>query len=158
MSKIKLILLFISSVLVLGGCKQSLQPSSTLELKDHQIVKAKFSNSLPLSMEVVNTPKSIAQGLSGRDGVGVDGMMFIFDQPTIPQFWMKEMKFDLDIIWISQQRIVEISRNVSAPISGTPLSELPTYSPKQSIEMVLEVEAGKATEWELAIGDLVVIE
>jgi len=158
MPKIKLILLIISSALVLGGCKQAQQPPSTLVFEDHQIVKTKFSNSLPLNIEVVNTPKSIAQGLSGRDELGADGMMFIFNQPTTPQFWMKEMKFDLDIIWISQQRIVEITHDVPAPTLVTPLSELPTYSPKQPIEMVLEVKAGKATEWQLAIGDLVVIE
>ena len=160
MGKIKLLFLVAVSAFALSGCKKSPSPMSLEEANfdDHQVVTVAIGNTHQLKLEVVNTPQSTAQGLSGRDELGADGMLFVFEQSRTPQFWMKEMKFDLDIIWIDQQRIIEITQGVPAPALGTPLSELPTYSPKQPVTMVLEVEAGKATEWQLAIGDLVLIE
>lgn len=159
MGKIKLLLAVIST-LVLSGCQRSQSSISLNEasLDDHQVITVSIGKTQQLKLEIVNTPQSIMQGLSGRDELGADGMLFIFDQSIAPQFWMKEMKFNLDMVWIDQQRIVEIIQDVPAPDPGTDLSELPTYGPKQPASMVLEVEAGKVIEWQLTIGDLVSIE
>ncbi len=112
-------------------------------------------NSQVLTVEVVNTSASIAQGLSGRSEIGADGMLFVFAQPMMPRFWMKEMKFDLDLLWIQNGVIIDITENVPAPDPTQALSELPTFSAQEPVNWVLEVPAGTAKRFELAVGDQV---
>lgn len=106
-----------------------------------------------LTVGVVTSLGGITQGLSGREDIGSDGMLFIFSQPQTPGFWMKDMKFDLDLIWMRNNKIVEITENLAAPNPMTSVSVLPKYKPQQTIDMVLEVEAGMVAEWQLQPGD-----
>jgi uncharacterized membrane protein (UPF0127 family) len=109
----------------------------------------------PLLVEVVNTSASLTQGLSGRPAIGSDGMLFVFPKSQKAGFWMKDMQFDLDLIWIDQNKILEITPNVPAP--ATPDAKLPTYSPQQPVDKVLEVPAGTAAELGLEIGSPIVV-
>lgn len=65
--------------------------------------------------EVVDTDSSRALGLSGRNGMREnEGMLFVFDYSGKYGFWMKDMTFSLDIIWINQNGVVVyIAQNVS---------------------------------------------
>lgn len=59
------------------------------------------------NVEIASTTTEKALGLSGRDGLGEnDGMLFLFDRPGVQNFWMKDMKFPLDMIWISGGQVV----------------------------------------------------
>ncbi|MBD3250630.1 MAG: hypothetical protein GF381_03620 [Candidatus Pacebacteria bacterium] len=116
-----------------------------LALPDREQVWIKLG-SQKLLVEVVNTPSSRTQGLSGREQVGgkssqVQGMLFVFPQSGQPWFWMKEMKFDLDLVWIDHNQVQEVTPNVPAPSSEIREDQLPFYSPTQSVKMVLEVPA-----------------
>ncbi len=108
-----------------------------------------------LEVEVVNTSESITQGLSGRESIGADGMLFILPERRVPTFWMKEMKFDLDMIWIDDYKVVDITTKVPKPEEDLNLRELPLYSPSQVVDMVLEVEKGKAEDWNVEVGNVV---
>jgi uncharacterized membrane protein (UPF0127 family) len=108
-----------------------------------------------LRVEVVNTSASITQGLSGRSSIGSDGMLFVFTQSMMPRFWMKEMQFPLDLIWINNGKIVDITENVSAPEPGQALNDLPTFGPKEPANWVLEVPAGTAKSSNWKVGDVV---
>lgn len=68
-----------------------------------------------IRVEIVDTPEKRVQGLSGRTSLeGVDGMLFIFDEPGYHEIWMKDMKFPIDIIWIDENlTVVSIDQNVS---------------------------------------------
>ncbi len=122
-----------------------LQPNTaTLEIDHHQ-----------LQVEVVATPEKMALGLSGRDQIGSDGMLFIFAEKRPLSFWMKEMRFPLDMVWIADNQVIEITRNVPIPEPGTPLSQLPRYSPQKPADMVLEIPAGKAKELGIDSGSTV---
>ncbi len=103
--------------------------------------------------EVVNTPASKTQGLSGRDEIGSDGMLFVFNQPDFHGIWMKEMRFDLDLIWMLDGKIVSITRGVPAPQTTVDALNLPVYRPETPANLVLEVEAGFAESHNIAIGD-----
>ena len=60
-----------------------------------------------LSVEVADTQASRELGLSGREKMGDDeGILFVFDTPGRYGFWMKDMQFPLDIIWINQNGVV----------------------------------------------------
>ncbi len=98
----------------------------------------------PLEVEVVNTGESITQGLSNRSNIGADGMLFVFPTAVQTSFWMKEMQFDLDIVWLSKGFVVGIEREVPHPKLSTPIFSLESYRSPQDIELVLELPAGEA--------------
>ena len=92
--------------------------------------------------EIAANAEQWQQGLSDRQTMCGDcGMLFIFPDKKSKQFWMKDMKFPLDIIWISDSRVVGVSRKLPAPKAG----ELPLIidSPK-AVNWVLEVNAEAA--------------
>jgi uncharacterized protein len=112
-------------------------------------------NDTLIFIELANTNQLRELGLSGRDSLPENaGMLFTFThQRQIPQFWMKDMNFPIDMIWIDNGQIVQITNDVPAPEPDTPDSDLPKYSPNQPIEYVLEVNAGFAEENDINVGD-----
>lgn len=118
-----------------------------------EVVRQGNTEQLQLTFEVVNSRNSVVQGLSGRDEVGSDGMLFVFPDRKRHGFWMKDMKFSLDIIWIADGKVIEVTADVPYPIAGTLDKDLLHYAPKQPINMILEVPAGKAAAWGLQSGD-----
>lgn len=120
-----------------------LPTKSYITLKDHQLL-----------VETAQTPKQWEKGLGGRDGLsGIDGMLFIFPQYHVPVFWMKDTHFPLDMIWLQDGVVVDITRN--APLATS--DKLPTYSPRQPINMVLEVSAGWTEANNVNIGDTLIL-
>lgn len=109
----------------------------------------------PLQVEVVNTTESITRGLSGREKVNNDGMLFVFASKRETTFWMPDMQFDLDILWIRDGIIVGITRDVPKPHSGQSYATLPRYPSPGEIEMVLELPAGSAEKHGIEIDDIV---
>lgn len=102
--------------------------------------------------EVADTIAKRAQGLSGRAGLGEnEGMLFIFDASGIRPFWMKDMKFSIDIIWITGNRVVGFEENAELPSGFT----IPTYSPLEAVDRVLEVPAGSVKQWDVRVGDMI---
>jgi len=121
-------------------------------IDNNQIVSISFGKS-PIQVEVVREPASLAQGLSDRETIGSDGMLFLMPNRSVPSFWMKSMLMDLDIIWIDGDTVIDISYNVPKPEPNTQFEDLPLYRPSQPATKVLEVVAGKATEFQISIGD-----
>lgn len=109
-----------------------------------------------VAVDVVDTPFLRARGLSGRPGLAPEeGMLFLFETARIQSFWMKDMRFPIDILWIRDGRIVGISPNVPAPRTS---SELPLYPSPVPCDVVLEVRAGAVHRWGLLLGDAVRVE
>lgn len=111
-----------------------------------------------LAAEIADTPDERAQGLSGRDFLRHDGgMLFLFlppaGGPEVQSFWMKEMKFPIDIIWIRDKKVIGVEENVSQPLPDTPLSELPLYTSPGPVDMVFEVGAGVVARLNTKTGD-----
>lgn len=129
------------------------QPSY-LNYQDHSFHNVTINKNI-LRVEVVNSNNSIIQGLSGRPEIGSDGMLFIFKQIYTPTFWMKEMRFDLDFVWIRNNVVVDLTTRVPAPQPGTPLIFLDRYSPQKAVNMVLEIPAGTVEKLQFKIGDKV---
>jgi uncharacterized membrane protein (UPF0127 family) len=91
-------------------------------------------------VEAATTPAQQEQGLSGRTSLGDhQGMLFLFQDPQRVCFWMKDMHFDIDILWFDEhQRLVHQERNVS------PDTYPKEFCPPKAIKYVLEVPAGTA--------------
>ena len=106
-------------------------------------------------VELALTGAQRSRGLSGRESLSAgSGMLFVFDQPNKSGFWMPEMRFSLDIIWIGADcRLVHIEADVPHPAPETPRSELPIYAPDAPGQYVLEVNAGDAARAGWQTGD-----
>lgn len=93
------------------------------------------------------------RGLSGKVSMPEnEGMYFIFDHAGFYPFWMKEMNFPLDMIWIGDDmRVVDITRD--APPSSFPQ----TFVSKSPARYVLEVNAGFAERHGVKIGDRITL-
>ena len=108
------------------------------------------------ALDVVDTPALRERGLSGRTALAADeGMLFLFDSPEIQSFWMKDMRFPIDIVWIRAGKIVGITPDVPVPASAR---ELPQYHSPVPCDVVLELSAGAARRWGLQLGDAMRIE
>ena len=104
---------------------------------------------IALRVERAQTSREIERGLSNRDTIGSDGMLFILPQEMKPAFWMKDMRFPLDFIWIRNTIIVDLTRNVPIP------PPLATHTPNSSVTHVLEVPAGFIDQHKIHLGDSV---
>lgn len=107
-------------------------------------------------VEVADTDRLREKGLSGRKDLSPNtGMLFLFPQKGIYSFWMKNMLFPLDFIWIDGDIIVDLTQNVPPPLPSS--SFPPTYAPKTSFDTVLEVSAGTIAAVGIKLGDKVAI-
>jgi hypothetical protein len=107
-------------------------------------------------VDVAETPETQTLGLGGRKHLGPnDGMLFVYADKSRYTFWMRGMVIAIDIIWLDNRRIVHIERRVPPPAPGTSESNLPTYSPREPANFVLEVAAGRSDDLHLKAGDLV---
>jgi uncharacterized membrane protein (UPF0127 family) len=104
-----------------------------------------------LEAEVVDTPASRELGLSGRPQMGDDeGMLFVFDVPGRYGFWMKDMKYPLDIVWINENGIVvNIERGL------TPDTYPKAYTNQSDSSYVLEINSGTSERFGLYLGSKV---
>lgn len=107
------------------------------------------------AVEVRDTALGRAEGLSGRELLAEDtGMLFIFETPGIYGFWMKDMKFPIDIVWIEGERVVGIIENV-VPEPEKSIFTLTVYRPPEPVSRVLELPAGTVARYGLRTGDAV---
>ena len=110
-----------------------------------------------LAVEVVREEIDLKNGLSNRDQIGSEGMLFILPFRRKVSFWMKDMRFPLDMIWIKDGKVVEITKDVSPPTREyNDDSSLILYSPQEDVDQVLEVMAGNSDQWGISVGDTIV--
>ncbi len=127
----------------LGGLDES-KFDAWLEIKGQRI-----------SVEIADTPEKQEKGLGERDSLAWDhGMYFEYSQPAFYAFWMKGMRFPIDIIWLRDGRIVGFEVNVPFEKGANG----PTVRPRELVDAVLEVPAGYSAASGWRIGDRVQLE
>ncbi|MDP1719086.1 MAG: DUF192 domain-containing protein [bacterium] len=105
-----------------------------------------------LYVEVADTSAARSQGLSDREQLAENqGMLFVFPVPAIYPFWMKDMKFPIDIIWIRGNKVIGVADNAAVPGGAT----LPIYSPPGLMDKVLEVGVGVAAKLGIKEGTII---
>jgi uncharacterized membrane protein (UPF0127 family) len=109
-------------------------------------------NGQVFSLYLARSSQEQATGLAKYKSIaGSQGMLFLFQKADNYSFWMKDMRFPIDIIFIRGDRIVTVFQNV--PVS--PNNNLPVYTTKTKADKVLEINAGLAKKYNIKIGDLV---
>lgn len=100
-----------------------------------QVVKI---GNLEIMVDVADDLSEITQGLSGRDRLSNNqGMLFIFSDNQIPNFWMKNMKFPVDIVWLDENKTI-VAITPSLAVETYPQ----TFSPPSPVRYALEVNSG----------------
>jgi uncharacterized membrane protein (UPF0127 family) len=112
-----------------------------------------FIGNAKMDVEIADTSEKMARGLSGRDYVTENnGMLFVYNEPGIYSFWMKDMKFPLDIIWIEANgKIADITK------SALPESYPKSFTSKEPAKYVIETSSGWCDKNNIKIGDATAI-
>lgn len=96
--------------------------------------------------EIADTAELRSRGLGFRDGLASGtGMLFVYEGSGIRSFWMKGMRFCLDIIWIADGTVTGAAENVCHE-PGVPDAELQRYRSNEPVRYVLEVPGGWLAE------------
>jgi len=126
--------------------------STPLEVNNDYAQSSVKVGAKTFAVELALTAEQQSLGLSNRNSlVSNAGMLFVFKPAEAATFWMKDMKFPLDMIWIYQGKVIAIDKNLPIPKTGTAPADLPTYSPKTPVDYVLEINAGASVG--IGIGD-----
>jgi hypothetical protein len=110
----------------------------------------RLGNSL-FRLEVADTFALHERGLSYRQSLAPQtGMLFTFNAPDMYYFWMKDMNFPIDIIWLDQnKKVVHIEHSLS------PSTYPGSFGPDTPTQYVVEIPAGEAKQANVVIGDTV---
>lgn len=101
------------------------------------------------SVQIARTPEERARGLSGVKLLAKDqGMLFVYDHPVVSCFWMHDMHFSIDMIWVSQNlKVLALQPRVS------PSSYPHLFCTPIPARYGLEVPSGTTYELDVRVGD-----
>ena len=113
-----------------------------LVIKNNSSYKKIKLGDVILKTEIALSADEKQKGLSGRDYMKENnGMLFIFPQSGLYPFWMKDMKFPIDIIWLDDGlKIIGLEKNIK------PNTFPEKFSPPSPAKFVLEVNGGWSDE------------
>lgn len=136
---------------------------SSLCLAEQEFKRVCFKDAC-IQVEIADSDAQRSRGLSFRESLPEDrGMLFIFDYEARHSFWMRNMRFPLDIIWIDRDKKVADIKNGVQPCEevGEPFRDgyieksCPSFLPRDQALYVLEVNSGFARKNNIKIGDKV---
>jgi uncharacterized protein len=109
----------------------------------------------PIELEVAKTPEQQAMGLMYRTSLPDNrGMLFEFKPARWVNFWMKNCKISLDMIFV-RDGVVKAIQAAAPPCTADPC---PTYGPDTTVDQVIELRGGRAAELGLKVGDRIEVE
>jgi len=127
-------------LLLVGYPKQKNDGKVLVKIRDHVFIS-----------EIAESEEELETGLSHRPFLCERcAMLFLLSENNQSGFWMKGMEFDLDIIWIKNNRIFYVEKKVDKNYAGI-------FKPPENADLVLEINSGLADKYGLNIGDEVSI-
>ena len=145
-SSVRVCVALLACVLIASGaCRESAPPASpaegSIEIRGKQVL-----------VDIADSRAEQAKGLGERDALAWGtGMYFTYARPGFYSFWMKGMRFSIDIVFLRENRIVDLFAQVPFEDGGNG----PTIRPRSLADGVLEVPAGYAAANGWQIGDRV---
>jgi hypothetical protein len=106
-------------------------------------------NEQKIKVDIAATPEKRTRGFAGYeylpDGTG---FLYVFDEPDFYSFWLKDVTFPIDIVWISYYHdVVDIAAYL------TPQTSPKILEPKKPAKYILILPAGATEKLRLEIGD-----
>tara|TARA_B100001964_G_C13894449_1_gene448760 strand:+ start:189 stop:608 length:420 start_codon:yes stop_codon:yes gene_type:complete len=109
-------------------------------------------NNTSFKVKIAENPSEWKIGLSDTANLEEkEGMLFIFPILAERSFYMKNMNFAIDLLWIKDNIIVGMEKNM-LPDNGEKY-----YDSVEEIDMVLELKAGSIDNYNLNIGNIIKI-
>ncbi|MBU3950473.1 MAG: DUF192 domain-containing protein [Proteobacteria bacterium] len=157
-------------ILLLVSCVSQNVVDSSAETQNLASVRI---GDVVVEVEMVENLEDQIRGLSGRESLGINnGMLFVYGDSAIRSFWMKDMKFAIDIIFIKDEchtndanedanyanmriceyMVVDLVENLLPPELG---KEPMSYTSKEATSYVLELNAGFIDRYGIKVGDRV---
>jgi uncharacterized membrane protein (UPF0127 family) len=101
-----------------------------------------------IRVDISDTPALREKGLSGRESIeDGNGMLFVFEKPGMYGFWMKDMNFPIDIVWInSDNEVIGVEDSLSPDTYPKP------FFPIEAVKYVLELPAGYSSQHGIKAG------
>ena len=110
-----------------------------------------FVGDTPVQVRLADTQPLRAKGLSGSDPLlALEGMLFVFPEDGSYSFWMKDMKFAIDILWLSSDGYI-----VYALQALSPETYPHSFASPMPARYVLEVPSGFMEIHHVSVGDKV---
>lgn len=114
-------------------------------------------NEQTFDIEIADSDERRIKGLSERESLDKNkGMLFVFEEKAKHSFWMKNVNFPLDIIFISDNKIVDISKNAQPQAEDS--ANIPIITPQEDANFVLEINGGLSDEYGFETGNEVIFE
>lgn len=105
---------------------------------------------VPLQLTVVSSQADMVRGLSGQLTLPANqGMLFTYTNQAQRNFWMKDMRFPIDIVWLRQGVVVGAAEQLPAPNLGV----IARVTSPEGIDQVLELNAGFVARYGIQPGD-----
>lgn len=132
------------------GIMYVMSTSHTVSIVSYDTKQVVLGNT-PYTLEVADTDLLREKGLSYRPSLDRQtGMLFVFTVPGVVRFWMKDMNFPIDIIWLdTDKKVVHVEHSLLP--STYPMS----FGPEIPTQYVIEIPAGDAVKAGLTVGDTV---
>jgi uncharacterized protein len=110
-----------------------------------------------LNTDVPVTNELMAKGLAVKNQLKEnEAMLFVFEDPAKHSFWMKDMKFPIDIIWLdSDGKVTHIEQNLQPCVSAF---ICPDYTPDLDSQYVLETVPGFTQRHNISAGNSIELE
>src|SRR5215204_475679 len=159
-SSICLLLLVICNSMLTASAAQSSNNNNNHILKaiqeasstDSKYLKAKVTvKGFELNADIPITSELKSKGLAVKNQLKEnEAMLFVFEDSAKHPFWMKDMKFPIDIIWLdSNGKVVHIEQNLQPCVS---VFVCPGYAPNADSQYVLETVAGFTQRHNISVG------
>ncbi len=144
------IVAIVGTIVLLSSCIilfTKLRGASNCQVQYRHDLQIEHVN-MTLYAQTAQTEAEREQGLSGKTCMPADqAMLFEFDKEGYYPFWAKDMKFPIDIVWVSaSKQVTDLQRTV------TPQSYPQTYTNSKPAKYVIEMVAGEAYNYKLVPG------
>jgi len=105
-----------------------------------------------IEIRLADTESTRYQGLSNIESIRQnEGMLFLHSEPGFHPYSMRQMKFNLDFIFILDNEVVDIEENISKDFSEPIIGD-------NAYDKVLEINAGTAKRINILIGEKITIQ
>jgi len=124
---------------------------NTLAPADGKFIIVFLPDGTPIKAELAVDAAERARGVMFRDRMDEDqGMLFVFDREELSSFWMLNVKFPIDILWLDKDRRVV---NIEAGVPPCPKEPCPSYPTSKPALYVLELKNGAAAAHKIKLYD-----
>lgn len=146
----KVLLIIVAATVILAGFILKTKPGSNNS-------RLTIQDKVTIQVTIADSNQERAQGYSNHSPIGYDeGLLFVFEKADLYPFWMKDMLFDLDFIFIRDSRVVYLLKNIKAPVHNQGKME---YAISQEpFDQLLEVKAGFIDKYKIAVQDFVLLQ